>query len=445
MTSIQRRLLVWLIGAVLLTGLLVSAVTYQLAWDAFNRVRDYGLEQIAHSVVRHGVHLADNEHRREDGGQFISQIWSTERELLYSSIDDDGPPPQPDGFNVVQWNDATWRTYTLTEHGLTIQVASSVARRARTFAEIVPWLLIPLAALILGLSVFIGAAVKRVLAPLDRVRREVEQRGATHLRAIDDAGLPDEVAPLVRTLNELLRRLDEAMATQRQFLSDAAHELRTPLAVIKLQAQLAARADDARERATALAQLEQGVARGTHLVAQLLSMARLEPSAGQLGFERVALDEVATNVVAELSSLAEARGIDLGLSRCDAVAVDGDAASLRMLLGNLIDNALRYCPTGSRVDVAVTAHSSGALLSVIDDGPGIPDEERDSVFQRFHRLAGSEVPGSGLGLAIVRRIATLHGGDVELHGRRPHGLSARVHLPARLHPSSDSGATGRHD
>ncbi len=429
MTSIQRRLLVWLIGAVLLTGLLVSVITYLLAWDAFNRVRDYGLEQIAHSVVRHGVQTTHDE-RREDGGQFISQIWSSDGELLYASIDDGGPPRQEDGFNVVDWHEATWRTYTLTERGLTIQVASSVARRARTFAEIVPWLLIPLAALIVGLSVFIGAAVKRALAPLDGVRREVEQRGATRLQAIDDAGLPDEVAPLVRTLNELLRRLDEAMAGQRQFLSDAAHELRTPLAVIKLQAQLAARAQDARERATALAQLEQGVARGSHLVGQLLSMARLEPSAGRLERERVALDELARTVVADYSALADARGIDLGLSRCDAVAVQGDAHALRVLLGNLIDNALHYCPTGSRVDVAVAAIASGAMLCVVDDGPGIPDSERDSVFQRFHRLAGAEIPGSGLGLSIARRIVTLHGGHIKLGGAQPRGLSVRVDLPA---------------
>ena len=429
MNSIRARLLVWQISALLLTGLLVSVITYLLAWDAFNRIRDYGLEQIAYSVVRHGIEYEDDEEVRNDRGQFVSQIWSSDGSLLYSSLAEVGPPRQESGLHEVSWDRAQWRVYALKEGGLTIQVATNLANRARKFGQIAPWLLIPLAVLVVVLGLLIRAAVGRALAPLEQVRGEIGQRGALRLHALDSQGLPDEVAPLVNTLNDLLVRLDRALSSQREFIADAAHELRTPLAAVKLQAQLARRAGSAAERESALGQLADGVDRAAHLVDQLLAMARLEPIERQSPFQRVALDALIKRAVADFSAQADAVEIDLGVADCTPLTVLGQSESLRVLLNNLIDNALRYTPRGGRVDVELAEQKGGALLSVRDTGPGIPAAERDRVFERFQRLAGADIPGSGLGLAIVRQVASVHGGQVSLTEAPGGGLRVEVRLP----------------
>jgi two-component system, OmpR family, sensor kinase len=437
MNSIRRRLLIWQIGALILTALLASLLTYSLAWDGFNRLRDYGLEQIAYSIVRHGVESDsgdDEETDPADRGQFVSQIWMADGSLAYSSLENGGPPPQKPGKHRVYWEGEEWHTYTLHDGGLTIQVGNPIANRARIFAGIALWLMLPITALVVMLGGFIWMSVGRALSPLEHVRAEVGQRDAGKLSLLDTKTLPDEVAPLVETLNELLLRLDSALASQRRFVADAAHELRTPLTAVRLQAQLASRAQLPGERDAALAQLLAGVDRASHLVEQLLQMARLEPDAHPAAFSEVRLDALAKRIVAEFSTQAEAKGIDLGVGACQPAAVSGNAESLRVMLSNLVDNALRYTPAGGRVDVEIGATSGEAILSVTDSGPGIPAAERERVFDRFHRLAGADTPGSGLGLAIVRRVVLLHGGTVTLADAPGGGLSVRVALPSLTAP-----------
>ena len=429
MNSIRGRLLLWQISALLLTGLLASVITYMLAWDAFNRIRDYGLEQIAYSVVRHGIEYDDEEEVRNDRGQFVSQIWAADGSLLFSSLDDVGPPRQQPGLHILTWEKAEWRVYSLKEGGLTIQVATTSASRARRFAAIAPWLLLPLAVLVVVLGLVIRAAVTRALAPLEQVRGEIGRRGVQSLHALDSRSLPDEVAPLVETLNDLLVRLDQALVSQRRFIADAAHELRTPLTAVKLQAQIARRTDNEAEREAALTQLASAVDRAAHLVDQLLGMARLEPAARQAVFAPLALDVLVKQVVADLSALAEARDIDLGVGACAAITLTGQAESLRMMLGNLIDNAVRYTPGGGRVDVELQEQAGMARLSVSDSGPGIPAAERERVFERFQRLAGADIPGSGLGLSIVKQVVELHGGTITLTTPPGGGLRVEVGLP----------------
>jgi len=429
MNSIRGRLLLWQISALLLTGFLASAITYMLAWDAFNRIRDYGLEQIAYSVVRHGIEYENEEEVRNDHGQFVSQIWASDGSLFFSSLNDIGPPRQEPGLHILTWENTEWRVYTLKEGGLTIQVATTSANRARRFATIAPWLLLPMGVLVVVLGLLIRAAVTRALAPLEQVRGEIGQRGVQSLHALDSRSLPDEVAPLVETLNDLLVRLDQALVSQRRFIADAAHELRTPLTAVKLQAQIARRADNEAEREAALTQLSNGVDRAAHLVDQLLGMARLEPAARQAVFSPLALDALVKQSVADFSTLAEARDIDLGVGECAALTLTGQTESLRMMLGNLLDNAVRYTPVGGRVDVELREQAGMAQLSVSDSGPGIPAAERERVFGRFQRLAGAEIPGSGLGLAIVKQVVDLHGGKVSLDDAPGGGLRVEVRLP----------------
>jgi len=478
LNSIRQRLLLWQITALVVTSVLCSALTYRLAWDAFNRIRDYGLEQIAWSVVRHGVQpalSADAAQRLlplpdrpagapldagedaasdtsaeplpatteapvpaavevpiEDLGQFVSQIWLEDGELMYSSLDDIGPPLQQPGFHLVQWQGEPWRVYTVVDRHQRVQVAVTSADRASDFAELLPSLVVPLCLLVLVLTLLIHTAVSRALAPLHALGRQIRQHdNPQELPAIETERLPEELLPLGQALNQLLARVDALLSGQRALLADAAHELNTPLAAIKLQAQLARRATDA-QRSLALDELDRGIARATRLVAQLLQMARLEPDvrAQERIPQAVAVDALAAQVVAAFSAQADARGMDLGLVRRDRATVWADAAEMRVLLDNLVDNALRHADAGCRVDLYVTLDQERVWLEVRDNGPGIEPAQRERALQRFVRLNPQSGTGSGLGLAIAASIVHQLAGTLELLDTLGGGLTVRIGLPA---------------
>lgn len=460
MNSIRQRLLFWQIAALIVTGILVSVLTYQLAWNAFNRIRDYGLEQIAYSVVRHGVRPqfwpptrpemppppaslavegapalesvapdSTEEDIIEDLGQFVSQIWSPTGEILYTSLETIGPPLQAPGFHVVQWDDESWRIYTVADKRQIVQIAVTSSDRASSFAELVPWLLVPVGLLVLLLSLLIHTAVTRALAPLESLGRDIRRRDVNDLQPIDTGDMPEELAPVGLALNQLLERVAGLMARQRQVLADAAHELNTPLAAVKLQAQLARRSQES-ERGAALDELDRGIARSTHLVAQLLQMARLEADGRERRAVPLRLDALAAEVVAAFSAQAEAREIDLGLDSSEAATVLADPMDLRVLLDNLVDNALRHSPRGSRVDIRVERDGDRVKLIVNDNGPGIAEADRHRVLERFVRLNPQDTTGSGLGLAIVAQIAQQNGGLLTLASSPPGGLGVCVSFDA---------------
>jgi len=238
----------------------------------------FTLEQVAHAIMRHGVETTGEGDEAQDDGRFISQMWEKSR-LVYASRPDVALPRQPNGFAVVTWNGEEWRTYTLHSSGFTIQVAAPKANRVLAYARLANWLLLPLAILVAGLGLLIWMAVVRALAPLEQVRREIGVRDVAMLHPIDMATAPEEIRPLGEALNALLSRLDKAMSLQRRFVADAAHELRTPLTALKLQAQMATRAESEAERQQTMARLQEGIDRAARLVSQLLAMARLEPEA----------------------------------------------------------------------------------------------------------------------------------------------------------------------
>lgn len=253
------------------------------------------------------------------------------------------------------------------------------------------------------LGLWLWFATRRGLAPLDALARDLAQRSPQRLDPLSPSEAPLEAKTLLDTLNALLARLAAALENERRFTGDAAHELRTPIAAILAQAQVAARARDAVERDHALDQLAMSARRASHLVDQLLMLARLDP-AQALPKTDVRLDRLVTEVCAEHGAAALAKEIALALDAPDPVVVRGNEAMLRVLVRNLLDNALRYTPAGGKVGVRVTADE----LVVADDGPGIPPAARARVLERFHRLAGQESEGCGLGLSIVAKIAELH-------------------------------------
>jgi two-component system sensor histidine kinase TctE len=297
-----------------------------------------------------------------------------------------------------------------------VQVAETLVKRRVLAQEIFIDVILPqlLLILIAGLLVWVGVA--RGLAPLVHLRQAVAARSHLDLSPVaPPAGVPGEVHPLLQAINDLMARLDEVLTFQNRFIADAAHQLRTPVAGLKAHIEVALREDDPAQTRQALAHLYTAVERMSRLVSQLLSLARNEPSGvKKLELAPVDLSRLAFETTMEWVPEAYQKGIDLGFEGAEPhVTIKGDALRLTELINNLLDNAIRYSRRGGKVTVRVLPHPR-PRVSISDDGPSIPVEERQRVFERFHRLLGSHADGSGLGLAIVREIAALHHAEVTL-------------------------------
>jgi len=283
--------------------------------------------------------------------------------------------------------------------------------------------------LLAGLVTIIG--LQRGLAPVLRLRDAVRERGRQRLDPLDPHMVQNELRPLVHALNDHMERVQNQMAAQRRFVSNAAHQLRTPLALISTQASFAARETDNIKRDEALTALRSSTRQVTRLASQLLTLSRAEPGSRRPRSDTIDLAETARRVLETLAEEALRRNIDLGLEPGEApVHIEGDGTMLREMLVNLVDNALRYTQPSGRVTVGVGREDDTALLWVEDNGPGIPEAERMQVFERFYRIMGTEPEGSGLGLAIVREVVDGAGGSVTLGEATGGGLLVRVRLPA---------------
>jgi two-component system, OmpR family, sensor histidine kinase TctE len=281
--------------------------------------------------------------------------------------------------------------------------------------------------LIAGLVTIIG--LQRGLAPILRLRDAVRERGRERLDPLPLTMVQSELRPLVHALNDHMERVQNQMAAQRRFVSNAAHQLRTPLALISTQASVAAREEDDDRRGEALQALRESTRQVTRLASQLLTLSRAEPGSRRPRSDTVDLTATARIVLESQAEEALRRNIDMGLEAEAPVLVEGDRTMLREMLVNLVDNALRYSSAGGKVTVRVNRLSETAVVIVEDDGPGIPEAERAPVFERFYRIIGTEPEGSGLGLAIVREVADGAGGSVSLSDGVDGGLLVTVRLP----------------
>lgn len=435
--SIRRRLLLALLGALLGAGLIAAIATYASARGEVDALLDEELRQIALSLRNHGQLDLERLQRASDDPELrvLVQIWDPAFARPYSSRDID-PLPRlgVEGFATVDHGGRSWRVYATPSGTQAIQIAQPTALRAELAARSAGRLLLPVVIVLPFLALLVWWIVGRGLAPLTDVARTLSQRDPTSLKAVTVADLPIEVRPLVDSLNALLQRLEMSFDTQRRFAADAAHELRTPLTALTLQIQLAVRAQSEEERASSLERMEQGVKRATRLVQQLLTMARLDPEAAQKPVMPTDLAILATAVADELRPLAEQKSIMLQIDAPAPAWVLGQEDALRILLTNLIDNAIRYTAPSGRVDVAVSAGDTSVRLIVQDNGPGIPLDERERVFDRFYRGRDATAGGSGLGLSIVRQIADMHGGSVTLSDGNAAGLRAIANFPAAPPP-----------
>lgn len=439
--SVRRRLLAMLLGGIMLVWLGVAALT---AWETRSEMQDLLDAHLAQGAslllaqVGHEVEEIEQEHTQslhKYAHNVAFQIWAQGRDLLLHSA---GAPTGrlsviEAGFSNELVEGRAWRVFSVWDerHEYLIQVGEAAEARDHLAREVLERLVLPLLVALPLLGLLIWFAVGSSLKPIDRISAALSKR-APHFLAPIEGEIPQEIAPMVKRLNDLLERVRHSLENERRFTSDAAHELRTPLAALKTQLQVGMGAVDDLERKRAMDNALLATDRATRLVEQLLMLARLEHDAWQSQTESVNLQQIAVQVLADAAPAAAEKHIQLALTGSLDAQVRGHAGLLAVLLRNLVDNALRYSPAATEIAVNViqTAHDEiarGVILEVQDQGPGVPPEEREQVLQRFHRLAGESTSGSGLGLSIVVRIAQLHQAKLELlEGADGRGLRVKV-------------------
>ncbi|MHA6128945.1 ATP-binding protein [Pseudomonas fluorescens group sp. PF-1] len=440
MSSLRRRLLLWLLPATFLAGLLASIGTY---WGAVLELDDLLNDQMRylaeHINVEPGERVVPSDTgnrpsplRDDNADEVLLQVWSAG---VLSFTTDSAlvlPPPVQTGFSDVQIGDQTWHTFASQRGGKIFRVAQAQNKRWEELAGLALHLLWPVISLIPLLALFLWFGISYGLKPLKTVATELSERNVNSLQPIASKELPGEVKPLVDALNDLLERLANAFTMQKHFIADAAHELRTPVAALRIQVELAQRATLDEDRQMSLSELQTGVTRLTHLTQQLLTLARLEPDAQSPVMQSVELSDLCKSVITDQVRRAEASGIDLGLAETTESSIPGDPETLRILLNNLVDNAIRYAGAHARIDIAVRDTGQGVVLEVCDNGPGINAAERERVLERFYRGNNQIGSGSGLGLSIVKTIAEQHGAQVVLDSPPDaNGLRVLVVFPSK--------------
>ena len=428
MNSIRVRLLLALLAALVLSAVVMGALTYRNVLAETETLFDYQLRQMALSLRDQGeIAPGQISAFADEELDFVVQIWTVDGRSIYASRPhSDLPARALLGLADVTAGGRTWRTFSVATRERVIQVAQPRQIRQRLAADAALRSVLPLLLLapLMALAIWWLAAL--TLAPLRRVAAQVRERDEQSLAALPTTGLPDEVAPLVSALNALLQRLGQSLDTQRAFVSEAAHELRSPLTALKLQLQLVSRATDEAGRAQAVATLGTGIDRAARLVEQLLALARSEPGAPANPMQPLDLSELVRQAVADTVPFAQSRGTEFELFAATPVTVTGDRGALAMLARNLADNAVRYSPPRSRVELRVVVIDGFPTLQVDDAGPGIPPAERERVFDRFYRRNVGDEQGTGLGLAIVRSVAARHGAEVTLGDSPLGGLRVGV-------------------
>jgi two-component system sensor histidine kinase TctE len=318
-------------------------------------------------------------------------------------------------------------TYPSSNGILQLHVSETTQQRQALIRGILANIVIPQLLLTLIALAVVWYGLKQGLRPLDRLRREVENRRRDDLSRLDESKAPAEVRPLIDAVNSLLERLKQVMAAQQRFVADAAHQLRTPFAGLKTQSELALRTDDLEQKQHALKHIHTSTQHGIRLVNQLLVLARNEPGGqGTENFTAIKLNQLAQECTVNWVQMALEKNIDLGYEGASkTVTVQGDANSLMEMLNNLIDNAIRYTPHGGHITVGVNKTKHGAELSVEDNGPGIDPQHRERVFERFYRILGTGQSGSGLGLSIVAEVAKRHNAELMLEAGS-NGVGTRI-------------------
>lgn len=435
MISLKRQLIYGMVALQTTVGFLTAGVSFVLSQNEANVLLDHQLVLIARSIDE-GSQLSDmqkkfaRESETEKANDFVIQVWMNGLPVRASRPNFNLPRAPANGFSVLRLPNrmphAHWRAYTLYHPDRVVQVSQSEMVRNDIAVHSVLRALLPGVALIPLSWILIGLLVGRVLQPLEAVAQAAHQRSLDSTEPLPVGRVPLEIVPLIDAINALISRLSHALMAQRQFLADAAHALRTPLAALQLQIDSLPHSPNGNEWQTRLHDMRQGVQRSSRLVAQLLRIARYEAQSQQAAAKPVSLNELMKVLLADFVPLAEQKRIDLGLVQDDAVILLSHADDLQVLFGNLLDNAIRYTPDGGRVDVRIARTGPCAEVSISDTGKGIPPHLLERVFDRFFRAAGQDTDGNGIGLAIVNSIVERESAQVMLQNREQGGLVVTV-------------------
>ena len=420
MKSIKNRLLTGLLSIIVLSTLIGVVITYYELKEEMDELFDENMKQIAYAIAVHNITeqsdfiSSSHDVRRALKGEeeFLIQIWHGDK-ISYSSKPSIKFPNQGEGGVVtVQYHNEKWRHYGLDAgNGWLVQVSQPVPVRHTVIWEIYSEALVPA---LIQLPILIGLVwfvVGCGFVPLRRISESIARRTPQFLEKLPEEHIPREVFGMVRAINGLLDRLSLALDAQRRFTADAAHELRTPLAAVRLELDVLKRAETEEEKQHSIQKLYAAVDRSARLIHQLLEMARLEPEQEKAEIASVSLNRIVQKIVAETEQSAKAKGIDLRVEGTGEVFVDGSSHALDILVSNLVGNAIQYTPEGGEVVVCVSEDEGQAVLSVRDNGPGIPEKERARIFDRFYRILDKRqagITGSGLGLSIVKSIVERH-------------------------------------
>ena len=436
--SLRARLLWFLLLAVVATALLQASMAYRAALAEADELFDIQMRQMALSlspgIPVGGQLVGGADHSDQDHYDFVVQVWTVDGLSLFQSTARAALPQRAVlGFSTIKARGTTYRLFSFDTGSQVIQVAQDERVRQSMAAKLALRTVLPTLALVPLLMTLVWWVVSSSLVPVRRVQQQVAARDVDELGELAEETVPDEIRPLVHELNLLFRRVTQAFDAQKNFVADAAHELRTPLSALKLQVQALRRAGDEASRDMAIARLNAGIDRATRLIEQLLVLARQQSgNQAQADAQPVDLATAVKAVLAEMAPLAESRQIELGVEMDDdgCAKVTGQPDALRILIRNLIDNAIKYTPALGHVRVAVAAQTGAVRLTVEDSGPGIAPADRSRVLDRFYRVAGSEVSGSGLGLAIVKAVADAHQARITLdESDKLGGLCLTVQFP----------------
>jgi two-component system sensor histidine kinase QseC len=436
-SSIRRQLLIALLASVVLTLAATTVVSYLDAKHEVDELLDAHLAQSASLLVAQtGRELReiDVEHSPQlhpYGRRVAFQFWENGTVLRLHSANAPNTrlSAQDEGFSDAVADGTRWRVFGAwdAQRRFLVQIGEREHSRNDITATVAKNMLIPVVLALPALGALIWLGIDRAIRPLRLLNQQVASRAPDNLAPIEVSKAPAEVAPLVANLNRLFARVQASIDNERRFTADAAHELRTPLAALRAQAQVARGATGDAERDHALSSVIAGCDRASHLVDQLLTLARLEPEMFRVTLERCDLRAVAQGAIADVAPDALAKGIDVELEPGPPATVSGDARLLAVLVRNLVDNAVRYSPPGTLVRVRVGADGGASSIEVVDAGPGVPPDARAKLGQRFHRMPDATAAGTGLGLSIARRIAELHRARLAFaEGDDGRGLRASV-------------------
>lgn len=446
MISIRKYLLFYLLLAVLSISLIAGAIAWATTRHEVEELLHRNLRQVARAIAHEqetltyleSPHLAKHEQSsipvanfNREADYFI-QIWDA-GELVYHSHELKGfAKPVREGSTQRTYRNATWNSYAIFINDAIIQVSQPLDMQNDMIREMLPGMLIPLAVQVPILAFLAWLIVGRGLRPLTVISAAISKRNPHLLEPIPADQTPIEIQPLVGELNELLQRLGTALHIQRQFTADAAHELRTPLTAVQLQLDIVQRAKNDTDKREALQKLTSGVRRSIHLVQQLLTMARQEPDQTTTAKVPVDLSEMAIAAIEQFALIAGDKDIQLRSKVSGPAMIIGESEGIRILINNLLDNAIRYTPAGGRIEVGLATEAHTIILSVADSGIGIAAQERSRIFDRFYRIPGSAHFGTGLGLAIVKRVADSHDAIIDVDaGLDGKGTSFRVTFNTR--------------